>query len=46
MRQRIFAIQVILAYTGMALMRMLFEFTIAAYLVRHGKFDELKTVRY
>jgi hypothetical protein len=30
------------AYTGMALMRMLFEFTIAAYLVRHGKFDELR----
>jgi hypothetical protein len=30
------------AYTGMALMRMLFEFSVAAYLVRHGKFDELR----
>jgi|SRR5579871_19039 len=31
-----------MAYTGLALMRMLFEFTIAAYLVRHGKFNDLK----
>jgi hypothetical protein len=30
------------AYTGMALMRMLFEFSVAAYLVRHGKFDDLR----
>ena len=30
------------AYTGMALMRMLFEFSVAAYLVRHERFDELR----
>jgi hypothetical protein len=30
------------AYTGMALMRMLFEFSVAAYLVRHGKYEDLR----